>query len=149
MLCCIAAPRTPRFAAREQLRGRESLAEEPLGVAEDADVGGGKGVRMMKATERDVLRGPLTDARDGTEAADALFQRAGGLEDLWMSGGCARKRDERGPACCGHTESSQVSGRELLCVRKSVGEDGVSERDWLCRERDKLSREPPRGCDAD
>ena len=133
MLRRVAAPGTPRFAAREQLRRRERRAEELLCIAEDADVGGGKGVRMMQAAERDVLRGPLADAGDGAQAGDALLQRAGGFEDLRMSDGCARERGERGSASGGHAERAEVGGRELLCGGKGVGEGGVAERDRLGR----------------
>ena len=87
MLRCVAAPGTPRFAAREQLRRRELCAEELLCIAQDADIGSGKGVRMMEAAECDVLRGPFADAGNGAQAGDALLQRAGGFEDLRMRQG--------------------------------------------------------------
>jgi hypothetical protein len=80
MLGCIAAPGTPLLAAREKLGGREPLAEEMFRVAQNADIGGGKGIRMMQAAECDVLCGPLADAGNGTQTRDALFQRVGSFE---------------------------------------------------------------------
>ena len=92
MLRCVAAPGTPLFTACEQLRGRERLAEEMLRVAKDADVGGGKGVGMMQAAERDVLRGPLADAGNGAQAGDAFLQRVGGFKEIGLGDGGTRKR---------------------------------------------------------
>ena len=149
MLGCVSAPGTPRFAACEQLRRRELRAEELLCIAEDADVGGGESVRMMQAAECDVLRGPLADAGDGTQAGDALLQGAGGFEDFRMSYGCASERGECGSARGRHTERAEVGGCKLLCGGEGMGEGGVCQRDWPGRKRNQLCGERASGSDAD
>ena len=149
MLRCVTAPWTPLFAAREQLSGREQLAEEMLRIAKDADVGRGKGVRVMEAAKRDVLRGPLADAGDGAQAGDALFERAGGFEEIRLGDGRAREGNEGGTARGGHAEGAEVGCGELLRRGKGVGEGCVAERERRCRERDELRGKTTRGGDAD
>ena len=123
MLRSVAAPGTPLLAACEQLRGRERVAEEMLRVAKDADVGCGKGVGMMKAAERDVLRGPFADAGDGAEADDALFERAGDFEEIRLIDGCARKGDEVARRAAGIPRAAEVGRKRPACGSgKGVGE---------------------------
>ena len=122
MLRCVAAPGTPLLAAREQLRGREQLAEEMLRIAKDADVGGGEGIGMMKAAKRDVLRGPFADTGDGAQAGDALFERAGGFKEIGLCDGCAREGNERGTAAAGMPSLLRSAAASCFGSGKGVGE---------------------------
>src|SRR6185437_15692074 len=107
MLRCVAAPGTPLLAARQQLRGRKRRAEYLLRVAQDADVGGGKGVGMMQAAERDVLRGPLADAGNGAETVDALLQRVREIKEVGPGYGGAGERLQGIAARGGHTQQAE------------------------------------------
>ena len=149
MLCCVTAPGTPLFATREQLCGRERLAEEMLRIAKDADVGRGEGVGVMEAAKRDVLRGPLADAGDGAQAGDALFERAGGFKEIGLGDGCTREGNEGGATRGGHAEGAEVGCSKLLRRGKGVSERCVAQRERRCRERDELCGNTTRRGDAD
>ena len=148
MLRSVAAPGTPLLAACEELRRRERVAKEMLRVAKNADVGCGKSVGVMQAAERDVLRRPFADARDGAEANDALLERVGDFEEIRLVDGSARKGDDGGAARSGHPEHAEVGRKDLLRSGKGVGECGIAEGERLGRKRDQLCREAARGDDA-
>ena len=63
MLRRVGAPRPPALGPREQFAGCRPLAFRIGQRAQQADVAGWKRIRLAQFTHRDVLRGPLANAR--------------------------------------------------------------------------------------
>ena len=135
MLRGVGAPRPPGLGAGEQLgRGRPRAVDRGE-RAQQADVGGGKGVGLAQRAQRDVLRRPFADRRGSARSrAIALSSVAERPEELRIGARPPRPaRCSAARARAGHAERREIAPRP---ARSGVGKDAgqaADARDGLRR----------------
>jgi hypothetical protein len=87
----VGAPPLRASAQRGRVRAH---AAEPLGGAQEPEVGGRKRVGVAEGAERDVRCGPLPDPRERDEPRRGRPGRLGGAQDLGLPEHLLRERDE-------------------------------------------------------
>ena len=118
----VGAPRSPALGPREQVAGRRPLSFRIGQGAQQADVARWKRIRLAQFTHRDVLCGPLANARQGTKLRHTFIEASSGAKDVWIRNDGRRQRRERRRAHPRHPERRQVRRRHLFRTREDMSE---------------------------
>src|SRR5260221_14704391 len=113
MLRSVGAPRSPALGTSLKLGRAQARSVAALSTAQEASVARRKSVGLARGTERDVLRGPLAHAADGTEPRDRLFRRAERLQHERILQRSLPQRAQRLNARPPQPHLSQIRARNL------------------------------------
>lgn len=95
------------------------------GATKQAEVGHREGVRFAEGTQRNILRGPRSDAGNHPELRHTLVDRSTRREEGGIRTGGLCESSDRCPACGGHAEPGQIGGGEATSGGKGSGEASV------------------------